>query len=102
MINHVGLSYSVSRNIGFGVFGKRMDLYHGINGGRITVNNMKRSADKGIMTHLLEVGPLTKLIFDLRKQALGYESDPITCDRLNECDKCLQQIMRCKTQGLYK
>jgi hypothetical protein len=54
------------------------------------------------MTHLVELGPLTKLMLDLRKQSLGKEFDPITPERLDECSKALNQIMQCRKKGLWK
>jgi hypothetical protein len=54
------------------------------------------------MTHAVELEPLTRLMLDLKKQALGYSFTPITMDRLDECARAIQQISRCRKQGLYK
>lgn len=62
----------------------------------------RRVADIGEMTHLVELGPITKLMLDLRKQSLGKEFDPITPERLDECSKAIHQIMQCRHRGLYK
>jgi hypothetical protein len=61
-----------------------------------------RVADRGIMTHLFELGPLTALMLDLRKQSLGKPFNPITVERLDECSKSIQKIMQCRQKGLYK
>jgi len=61
-----------------------------------------RIADRGIMTHWHELGPLTRLMLDLRKQSLGKTFDPITPERLDECSKAINQIMQCRKQGLFK
>jgi hypothetical protein len=61
-----------------------------------------RMPDRGEMTHLVELGPLTKLMLDLRKQSLGREFDPITPERLDECSKAIHQIMQCRHRGLCK
>jgi len=54
------------------------------------------------MTHLFELGPLTALMLDLRKQSLGKPFNPITVERLDECSKSIQKIMQCRQKGLYK
>lgn len=61
-----------------------------------------RIADCGHMTHLVELGPLTKLMIDLKKQALGLEFDPFTMERLEECAKALQKISQCRRRWLFK
>ena len=62
----------------------------------------ERIADLGQMTHWAELGPLTQLMLDLRKQALGREFNPITEERLEECSKALNKIMQCREKGLWK
>jgi hypothetical protein len=61
-----------------------------------------RIAERGIMTHLAELEPLTKLMIDLRKQLLGHPFDPINDERLDECSKAIAKIMQCRTKGLWK
>lgn len=61
-----------------------------------------RISERGIMTHLEEVGPLTSLLIDLKKQQLGYDFAPITMERLEECSKAIAKIMQCRKPGLMR
>jgi hypothetical protein len=61
-----------------------------------------RIADRGIMTHLAELGPLNALLLDLKKQKLGYAFEAITDERLEECSKAVAKIMQCRKPGLMR
>jgi hypothetical protein len=55
-----------------------------------------------MMTHLAELGPLNRLMLDLKKQKLGIASEEITMERLEECNKALAKIMQCRSRGLMR
>lgn len=61
-----------------------------------------RTSDYGEMTHFQEIGCLTKLMLDLKKQKLGYTFDEISEERLEECSKAIHNIMQCRKKGLFK
>jgi len=64
--------------------------------------NAQRIADRGIMTHLVELGPLSTLVLELKKKLLGKQHREITMQDLDECTKAIHKIMQCRHKGLYK
>lgn len=63
---------------------------------------MSRKWDGKTMTHIEECGILNSLLIDIRKQLLGYEHNPITNARLDDCSKALGRIQQCRQQALFK
>ena len=62
----------------------------------------ERIANRGQMTHWHEIRCLNELLLDLRKQSLGYDFNPVTPERLDECCKAVSKIMQCREKGLWK
>ena len=61
-----------------------------------------RIADRGLMTHLMELGPLSNLVLQLKKKFLNKPHVPVTMRQLDECTEAIQKIMQCRHRGLYK
>lgn len=66
------------------------------------MNAEERIADRGIMTHWAEVGPLNNLVLQTKMKLLNLPHEPVTMEQLDECTKAISKIMQCRKQGLYK